>query len=70
MEWPFRSFSLRSRIARATVEPVPDQAADPGADSGLHLRQGLKPASSAAAAELTKLQFINFGLVAGQMGRQ
>jgi len=41
-----------------------------GADSGRQRRQGPKPASCAAAAEAKKRQFSNFGVRAGQIGRQ
>jgi hypothetical protein len=52
------------------VFELPRQDARSGADSGRHRRHGRNPASCAAAAELKKRQFSNFGLRAGQIGRQ
>ena len=48
----------------------PRQKARSGAISGRQRRQGLKPASCAAAAEAKNRQFSNFGVRAGQIGRQ
>jgi hypothetical protein len=41
-----------------------------GAVSGLQRKQGLKPASCAAAAVGKKTTFFDSGVRAGQMGRQ
>jgi hypothetical protein len=49
------------------VFELPRQDARSGADSGRHRRHGRNPASCAAAAELKKRQFSNFGLRAGQI---
>jgi hypothetical protein len=42
----------------------------PGASSRRHLRQGLKPADSAAAALEKKVQLSRFGFFAGHTGLQ
>jgi hypothetical protein len=44
--------------------------AEPGASSGLHRRQGLNPAFSAAAAEGKKAQFSSLGVRTLQTGLQ
>jgi hypothetical protein len=49
---------------------VPRHEAKCGAISGRQRRHGRKPASCAAAAELWKEQYSNFGVRAGHMGRQ
>jgi hypothetical protein len=59
-----------SFMARETVEAVPRQASRSGEHSGWHRRHGRNPAAWAAAAVGTKVQFFNFGGLAGQIGRQ
>ena len=62
--------SAISASARDTVFEVPRQEARSGEVSGRQRRQGRKPASCAAAAVGKKRQFSNFGVRAGQIGRQ
>ena len=52
------------------VFEVPRQKARSGAVSGPGVQAGRNPASCAAAAEGKKRQFSNFGVRAGQIGRQ
>jgi hypothetical protein len=59
-----------NNMARETVAEVPFQAGLSGAASGLHRRQGRKPASAAAAAEGKWTMFSGLGERAGHMGRQ
>ena len=62
--------SLIKMSARETVFEVPRQENRSGAVSGRQRRQGRKPASCAAAADPKYRQFSNFGVRAGQIGRQ
>jgi len=57
-------------MALDTVASVPRQASSAGELSGRQRKQGRKPASCAAAALGTNLQFSSFGGRAGQIGRQ
>jgi hypothetical protein len=59
------SIRIAPRLARSFT---PDGS--PGACSGLHFKQGLKPASSAAAALGKNEQFFRAGLLARQVGLQ
>ena len=66
-----RARPRRSAPARATrCWRCRARAPSSGAVSGRQRRQGRKPASWAAAAEAKKRQFSNFGVRAGQIGRQ
>jgi hypothetical protein len=67
---PCADDSPSMRSARLTSDSLPSHSGEPGADSGRQRRQALKPASSAAAADATKVQWARRGVRAGQTGRQ
>ena len=58
------------RRSPAATHRQPRQAAASGESSGRQRRHGLNPASCAAAALGKKVQFSDFAVRAGQMGRQ
>ena len=58
------------RMARRTTASVPIHAGLVGALSGRQRRQGRYPAFIAALADGKKVQFSDFGVEAGQTGRQ